>query len=257
MFRRTGVGVVAACLVLLVSAPACAQNPTELAAMRKEIETLKAGQAELRKDLDEIKNLLKPAPSQAIMDAPPGLTVPLAGAPSRGSATAPLVVLEFSDYECPYCARFVRDSYPAIDRDYIATGKVRHVFRAFPLVSIHKNATKAHEAAYCAGDQQKYWDMHHQLFQHQRALSPADLAGYAKTVGLDVAAFSACLSQGTHAARVQADMAAGNQIGIQGTPLFLIGRVGPNGELQVLKGINGAHPADVFKQAFDDLLAAK
>jgi protein-disulfide isomerase len=238
-------------------APACAQKPDDVAAMKKDIEALKAGQDQLRKDIEELKALLKPGPESAIMAAPPGMTAPIADAPVRGAAAAQVIMLEFSDYECPFCGRFVRDTFPAIDQEYIQTGKVKHLFRAFPLESIHKNAFKAHEAAMCAGAQGKYWALHSQLFGNQKALGQADLSKYAQAAGLDTAAFEACLASGKMAPRVQADIEFGNKLGISGTPLFLIGKPGPNGEMTVLKGISGAQPFSVFKKAIDDVIAGK
>ncbi len=255
--RRPLLSLLAIVACLAAAAPACAQRPGDLATLKKDIETLKAGQAELRKELDEIKALLKPAQPQAIMEAPPGMTAPVDGAPARGAASAPVVVLEFSDYECQFCGRFVRDTYPALDREFIATGKVRHVFKAFPLESIHKNAFKAHEAALCAGEQGKYWEMHERLFANQKALGPGDLAAHGQAARLDMTTFNACLSSGKMAGRVRQDIEAGTRMGIQGTPLFLIGKPGPNGDLIVLKGISGAQPFSVFKQAIEDVIAGK
>lgn len=254
--RLTSTLVIAGILSLGI-APACAQKPDDVAALKKEVDALKAGQEQLRKDLEELKAILKPAPESAIMTAPPGMTAPIADAPARGAASAPVVMLEFSDYECPFCGRFVRDTFPAVDREYIQTGKVKHVFRAFPLESIHKNAFKAHEAAMCAAAQGKYWALHDQLFVNQKALAPADLSRYAQTAGLDVAAFGACLSSDTMAPRVRSDVEFGNKLGISGTPLFLIGKPGPNGEMTVMKGISGAQPFSVFKKAIDDVMAGK
>jgi protein-disulfide isomerase len=242
---------------VFAAVPACGQTAGEVAALRKELDALKASHAALRKDVDELREVLKPTPPKSIMDAPPGMTLPLSDAPSRGAAGAKIVMLEFSDYECAFCGRFVRDSYPAIDREFIQTGKVRQVFRAFPLESIHKNAFKAHEAAACAGDQGKYWPMHDRLFANQRALTVPDLTQHARTVGLDMALFSTCLDSGRMAARIKKDLDAGARVGVQGTPLFLIGTVGADGQLVVKKGISGAQPFTVFKQAFEDVAAGR
>lgn len=249
--------VLLAAVLLTACAPASAQKPDDLATLRKDLEALRAAQAAMQKDLEEIKAALRPAPRDPIMEAPPGMTVPLADAPSRGDAAAPVVMVEFSDYECQFCGRFARDSFPSIDREFIKTGKVRHVFRAFPLESIHKQAFKAHEAAACAGSQGKYWQMHDRLFANQRALGPDDLLSHAAAAGLDMTAFRGCLDAGTMAAKVRRDIDAGMQLGIQGTPLFLIGRLGPGGDLTVLKGISGAQPFSVFKQAFEAVAGGK
>jgi protein-disulfide isomerase len=251
--------LIAVCVATMLgpALPACAQKPDDVTALKKEIETLKASQAEMRKDLDEIKSLLKPAPTQAIINAPKGLTAPVAGAPATGSASAAIVLIEFSDYECPFCGRFFKESYQAIARDFVQTGKVRHLFRAFPLESIHKNAFKAHEAALCAGVQGKFWQMHDRLFSNQKAIGPNDITGYAQAIGLDATAFAACLASGKMAEQVRADIDAGTKMGISGTPFFLIGKPTANGDIEVLKGISGAHPYEVFKQAFDDVTAGK
>lgn len=256
MFPRTAAAVLATAL-LTACGPASAQKPDDLAALRKEIESLRAAQAAMQKDVDEIKAALRPPSSDPIMSAPPGMTVPLGDGPTRGDATAPIVMVEFSDYECQFCGRFARESFPAIEREFIATGKVRHVFRSFPLEAIHKRAFKAHEAAACAGSQKRYWPFHDRLFANQRALEPADLLAHAAAVGLDTGAFKACLDSGTMAARVRQDIDAGTQLGVQGTPLFLIGRPGPGGTLTVVKGISGAQPFSVFKQAFEAVAAGK
>jgi protein-disulfide isomerase len=109
----------------------------------------------------------------------------------------------------------------------------------------------------CASEQGKYWEMHERLFANQKALGPGDLAAHAQAARLDMTTFNACLSSGKMAGRVRQDIEAGTRMGIQGTPLFLIGKPGPNGDLIVLKGISGAQPFSVFKQAIDDVIAGK
>jgi len=172
----------------------------------------------MRKDLDEIKALLKPGTEERHHGRAAGMTAPVADAPSKGTASAPVVIVEFSDYECPYCGRFVRDAYPSLDREYIQTGKVRHVFRAFPLESIHKNAFKAHEAAMCAGEQASTGPMHDRLFANQKALTPADLPQHAQAAGVDMTAFNACLTSGRMTARVRKDVEAGMQMASRARP---------------------------------------
>jgi len=255
--RRPALLVWVFLFALPLTTPACAQSQAEIDAIKKEIAALKAGQDALRKELAEIKDLLKPEEPEAIVSVPPGRTVPLAGAQMRGASGAKVVLLEFSDYECPFCARFARDTLPQITSTYVDTGKVRHAFRAFPLEAIHKNAFKAHEAALCGGDQGKFWPLHLLFFSNTRALGASDLAKHAEQVGLDMAAFTKCLDSGTKTAAVRADVNAGLEIGVQGTPLFLIGTAGPNGELQLKKAISGAHPFPVFQQAIEDVLAGK
>ena len=147
---------------------------------------------------------------------------------------------------------------PQIERDYIKTGKVKYVFSDLPLESIHKQAFKAHEAANCAGDQGKYWEMHNQLFANQRKLRPKDLSGYAETLGLDLSAFESCLNSGKHAAEIRKDIEAGAKAGIRGTPSFLLGYTESDPtKAKAVKMLRGAQPYRQFKQAFDELLASK
>lgn len=256
LLRACGASLVFVLAPLSVTC-AAAQSPGEMAAMKQDIETLKAGQAALKKDIDEIKAILRPAPQKQIIDAPPDVILNIEGRPARGAAGARLVLVEFSDYECPFCGKFVRDTLPQIDAAYVTPGKVLHVFRSFPLDSIHPNALKAHEAAACAGEQDKYWLMHARLFQNQRALTPPDLLESARSIGLDQKTFQQCLDSGRMTDGVKKDQDAGMKLGITGTPMFLIGIAGANGEVQVKKAISGAVPFAVFKQAFDDVLAGK
>src|SRR5438874_4471464 len=117
---------------------------------------------------------------------------------------------------------------PQLEKDYIKTGKVKYVLRDFPIEAIHKQAFKAAEAARCAGEQGKFWEMHDAIFNNQRALDPAGLTEQAKTVGLDMAKFQPCLEEGKHAAAIRKDLADANQYGVRGTPHFLLGLTDPN-----------------------------
>ena len=110
------------------------------------------------------------------------------GAPSRGKADARVTIVEFTDYQCPFCSRYVRETYPQLDKEYVQTGKVKYVLRDLPLEAIHPLAMKAAEAAHCAGEQGKYWEMHDRLFANQTELARTDLAKHAQALGLDAAA---------------------------------------------------------------------
>ena len=117
------------------------------------------------------------------------VTVGVANNPMLGAPEAPLTLIEFSDYQCPFCRRFAETTLPVLKRDYIETGKLRYVFRDFPLDRLHPQARKVAEAAHCAGDQGKYWAMHDLLFQQQQALQVERLKGYARQLGLNDPAF--------------------------------------------------------------------
>lgn len=147
---------------------------------------------------------------------------------------------------------------PQIEKDYIKTGKVKYVVRDFPLESIHPQAFKAHEAANCAGDQGKYWEMHDRLFTNQKALGLKALPGHAEVVGLDLPTFEACLSSGKHSSEIRADLAEGIKAGVRGTPTFLLGLTEPNAsKVKATRIIRGAQPYFRFKQVIDRLLASQ
>jgi predicted DsbA family dithiol-disulfide isomerase len=167
--------------------------------------------------------------------------VALADAPIRGNPDAPVTVVEFSDFQCPYCAR----SRPTVNRVREVYGdKVRWAFRHFPL-GFHTQAPKAGEAAACAGDQGKFWAMHDHLFANPGKLSVPDLKTSAADLGLDTAAFDQCLDSGKHADRIVSDSEAGARYGVSGTPAFFI-----NG-----RPLIGAQPFEAFAQVIDDELA--
>jgi protein-disulfide isomerase len=163
--------------------------------------------------------------------------------PSKGPENAPVTIVEFSDYQCPFCAR-VGPTVTKLLEDY--PGKIRLVFRDYPLPS-HEDAPKAAEAAHCAGDQGKYWEMHGQLFANQAKLELEDLKAHARQIGLDGAKFDQCLDSGVKAPLVAENFKAGNEAGVSGTPAFFI-----NGRL-----LSGAQPYSAFKQAVDAELGAK
>lgn len=166
-----------------------------------------------------------------------------------GSASAKVTIIEFSDYQCPYCGRFYSQTLPQIEDNYIKTGKVKLVFRDFPL-SFHENAQKAAEAAECSGEQGKYYEMHNKLYANQGALAVDNLKQYAKDLGLDTAKFNDCLDTGKMAAETAKDFKDGQAYGISGTPSFLIGN-DKNGYTKLV----GAQPYDSFKTVLDAELA--
>ena len=243
-------------LALSADRTALAQAGDDLSELRKEVEALKQGQLQMQRDLQEINALLRRRQS-AVVDVP-NVVLPIDGYPSKGSQSAKLVLVEFTDYQCPFCGRHFQQTSPQIDRDYVNTGRVRHVLRDFPLESIHKDAFKAAEAAHCAGDQGQYWQMHDQLFNSQNALAADNLAAYAGALNLDVPSFKRCLDSDKYAGKIRQDLADAQKVGVQATPSFLLGLAEPGGStVKVVKAIAGAHPYPVFKEAIDSLLATE
>ena len=143
-----------------------------------------------------------------------------------------------------------------MEHEYIKTGKVKYVVRDFPLASMHNNAFKAAEAAHCAGEQGKYWEMHARLFANQRALGLGDLLSHAQALRLDMPGFQQCLESGRYAGAIRKVMADGQQAGVTGTPTFFLGVTEPNGsQVKVLRVITGAQPYTAFQAAINGLLA--
>ncbi|HEV2492057.1 MAG TPA: DsbA family protein [Terriglobia bacterium] len=241
-------------LVGLIVGPAAgwAQSSDEdIKALRKEVEELKAGQDAMQKDITAIKDLITPKKPKPFE----GADLSIQGEPFMGEKDAKVTMVEFSDYQCPFCGRNFQQTFPQIVTDYVKTGKVKYVFHDFPLEQLHPNAFKAAEAARCAGEQGKYWDMHDKLFQNQRALDAAKLPDYAKAAGLDVDKFQACLTSDKDSAQIRAELAAGAKVGVTGTPAFFLGVTEPNQDkIHATKFISGAQPYTNFKAAIDELL---
>lgn len=171
--------------------------------------------------------------------------------PIKGDKNAKITIIEFSDFQCPFCKQFVDTTYAQIVKEYVDTGKAKIAFRHFPLTSIHPNAQKAAEASECANDQGKFWEFHDELFKNQPTWSnqTADVAAttfttYAGTVGIDTGAFASCVQSGKFAQAVNDDAADGQKAYVSGTPSFVI-----NGNLIV-----GAVPYATFKQTLDQEL---
>jgi protein-disulfide isomerase len=161
--------------------------------------------------------------------------------------------IEFSDFQCPYCGRFARDVYPTLRRDFVDSGRLKYVFRHFPLETIHPFALKAAEAVECAGQQGKYWELHDHLFANQQALSQEHLLEYAKTFGLDTRAFQTCMD-GQMTAFIREDLAIAQRLGISSTPTFFIAEIQSDGQVRLIRRILGAQPYQTFKTLLDQLV---
>ena len=245
-------------LTLFGSQPGFAQTSEEIRALRKEVEALKEGQTAIQKELQELKNLLR-ARSAPASAGPQNVVLSVDGAPFMGDRNAKVTLVDFSDYHCPFCARHFRDTLPQIVTEYIDTGKVKYVFRDFPIEGLHPKAFKVHEAAYCAGDQGKYWEMHGRLFKNPNLKAgPKDLSDHAQALGLDVPAFEQCAESGKYATKVRKNMADGQNAGVNGTPTFFLGPTEPNGStVKAERMIRGAQPYPLFKDAVDSLLSSQ
>lgn len=170
--------------------------------------------------------------------------IPDKGFPSLGPADAPITIVEFSDYQCPFCRRWHQEVYEPLLSAY--PGQIRMVYRHLPLTSIHPDAQPAAEAAMCAGEQDAYWPFHNKLFSSD-SLSTQTFLQYAQELSLDVEAFQACLTERKYKEAVEADMDFAVNLGVRSTPTFFI-----NGLAVV-----GAQPLEVFRQVIDKELAGE
>jgi protein-disulfide isomerase len=151
--------------------------------------------------------------------------------------------VEFSDYQCPFCGRHFRETLPEIEEKYLVTGKLKYIFWDFPLQSIHREAFRAHEAAHCAGEQEKYWEMHHRLFSNQDSLSPSEMPKHAQAINLDGARFQDCLHMERHSARIRVAVAEAYKNGVTATPTFFLVTLNAlSGRATVVEVIRGAQP---------------
>jgi len=175
------------------------------------------------------------------MVEPDRAKVDVAGHPSKGPATAPVTIVEFSDFECPYCGGL----YPTLKRvEDTYKDKIRIVYRQFPLNNIHPRAQKAAEASLCANEQNKFWQLHDAMFNDQKNLTVDDLKAKAAALSLNAATFATCLDSGKHAAAIQSSLEEGNRLGVDGTPaLFINGRY-----------LGGNQPYDAIAKIIEDEL---
>jgi len=225
--------------------------------LKTEIASLKEGQEAMQKDLEEIKKLVK----EGARAAPAGAAfreqdVSIGDSPVIGEAKAIVTLIEFSDYQCPFCSRHARDVMPQIVADYVDTGKLKYVMFENPITSIHKNAYNASLAALCAGDQGKYWEMHDIMFANQRELGVDGLKSFAASIGLNSSEFDTCLDSKTYEKQVNSNLATATKLGVRGTPGFVLGLTDSKdpSKAKVSVYIKGAQAFDKFKANIEQLL---
>ena len=176
--------------------------------------------------------------------------------PIIGNPDAPITIIEFSDFQCPFCARFYTQTLPLIYEEYIEPGKVKLVFRDYPIQSIHPNAVPAAVASECANEQGKFKEMHDMLFEKQNEWSKQKTADalslfsqYATKIQLEQEVFDSCLTSGKYIEEIRKDLEDGQNYGISGTPGFFVG----NDEIGYVK-MEGAQPFESFKKVIDSQL---
>ena len=209
-----------------------------------------------QEDLDEaiakleLKLLQNQLPTE---QAKPPVKISADDDPFFGNPDAPITIIEFSDFECPFCARFHIQTLPSLFEEYIDQGKVKLVFRDFPIQSIHPNALPASVAAECANDQGKFKEMHDMIFENQNEWNKQEtvdalstFSQYATEIQLDQETFDSCLSSGKHIEEIRKDVDDGRDYGVTGTPGFFVG----NDEIGYVE-VKGAQPFESFKKVID------
>ena len=210
----------------------------------KQIEAYLRQQKVRERQVAFVNDLKSKTPVRVMLEPPRVAVATGADDPVKGVAAAPVTIVEFSDFQCPFCSR-VNPTLKQVEDKY--GDKVRVIFRNFPLSQIHPNAAKAAEAAACAADQGKFWEMHDKLFANQQKLAVEDLKVHATDLGLKADVFNQCLDSGKKEAEVKKDVDDGTSYGLTGTPAFFI-----NGRL-----ISGAQPLEAFTSLIDEELEMK
>ena len=254
MLRFSLTALFAACLCAGAMAGPSTPREADLRKLQEDVQLLKTQQQQILNSLNELVQIVKRG------NEPPGVTPPetmsVAGELFRGNAAAPLAIIEYADFECPFCRRFHRDTYPQIGDAYVKTGKVRYFYRDLPL-PFHQSALPAARAARCAAEQGKFWQMHDSLFAQDDSLTVSEIHRRAEQLGIDATKLDACVASDRSAGVIQQSMNDAAKMRIGGTPTFLIGTIAPNGNVVSVKAtVMGAQPFDAFKSTIDALLGA-
>ena len=223
------VGVLA--LTLLMSPGFGATQNDDVAQLRDEVARLSAQQQQILASLDELKKMMR-GPGQPALKPP--ATMGVAGEPYKGDATAKLAIIEYADFQCPFCRRFEHDIYPQIRDNYVNTGKLKYFHRDMPL-PFHQGAMPAARAVHCATEQGKFWELHDSLLGDTASLSAADIDERAGKLGMNVAELDKCISSDRFADIIQRSAKEANEMQVSGTPTFIIGTLDAQGKIMSVK----------------------
>lgn len=228
-----------------------------LSDIKGEIDALKKEQATIQNDIRMIKTLVVQklsAPTTPEVNVK-GVEIALENSPVRGNNAAQLVLIEFTDFQCPYCGRYTHDTLPDIVGQYVDSGRIAYSVVNRPLAN-HNLASKAAEASLCANDQGKYWEMHEKMMSNQDELGK--LAGFAAALNLDIAQFEDCLKTNKYANVVSQNIVLATKLKISSVPSFVLASRDPSNPW-IVKGISyvrGAQPFEVFRKAIDTAIAS-
>jgi len=229
--------------------------------VQSQLDALKEGQERLQKALDELREMLKAQSGRIETPSIPKpqdlITLNVGGEPFRGSALARVAILEYSDFDCSYCAKYATEVYPLLDHLYVQGGQVKYFFRDMPGQD-HLNALFKARVARCAGDQDKFWEAHDLLFKDQRPFDAPGLARFAESLKLDGTQFNACITSDRHLDAINRSAMSAARIRLRGTPAFLLGTLSEDGTiLRATKVIMGGDSLETFRGVLEDLLKAE
>lgn len=236
--------------LLMSGALPVAAQPTH--DVRQELDDLKKEVQLLRAQVEEVQRQLSDRPRPTAQFTP--IDIQVSGSPMRGSDSARVTLIEFTDYECGYCGRHFSQVFPRLMADFVETGKLRYVVRDYPLVTTHKAASKLAEVALCAGDQDKYWEMREQLFRNQKALQSNDLMALVRQVGVNEGQLQECLDSGRYTQKVSEGIEEGRKAGVRGTPTFFFGLTEPGSpKVTATRILRGSVPYEQFEALIETL----
>lgn len=253
-------------MLFLLAQPAVSQPAEDIRAVKEGLKSLSEGQSVIRKDLQEIKDIIGgkqagPEPEVIVKEVEPEFkdkVIDIDHRPIKGDKKAKLIFIDVSDYQCSFCGQFVREALPQIEADYINRGKIKYVFIDYPIEALHENAFKAALAANCARDQGEFWQMHDRLFENQNDLDSKNLMRYAETIGLDMAKFKKCFDEEKYSAEIRKELDEAIKMGIGSVPTFLLGYVeSKTGKVKVVKSLRGAQPYSDYKEMIESVLSSQ
>lgn len=239
--------------------PKPAPQPS-LERLQREIEELQQGQQSILKQLEEIKKTLaeKPVRSDALVrpDLTKLVSLNVHGEPFRGDAKARIAMVEYSDFDCSYCAKYMKEVFRQVERDYIRPGKIRYFFRDLPAPG-DTNALLKARIARCAGEQDKFWEVHDLLFAEPSMPIEQKLTMQGHGLGLDLDKLNQCVASGRYTENIERSAAGATRLGIRGTPAFVIGALSEDGDfLRSTNVLVGGENYDSIKSVLDILLTA-
>ena len=246
-------GILVLSMLAATSAGARQVDRNDFDRLKDDVARLNTQQQQILTSLDELKKMMRgPVPPEL----KPPQTMSDAGEPFKGESTAKVALIEYADFQCPFCRRFDHDVYPQIRDSYVTTGKVKYFHRDMPL-PFHDGAMPAARAAHCATEQGKFWEMHDSLLGDAASLTAADIDQRATRLGMNVPQLDQCIASDRFADIIQRSVSEANTMQISGTPTFIIGILDEDGKsISVKRTVVGASPFESFKAAIEPLLAS-